>query len=170
MSSQTKPDTSRPLDLSRWRSLPTKLIVVGGLLALIGFAVSWKHDGLREFASSWLVAYMFFLSVCLGAFFLVLVHHLFDAGWSVPIRRFCEHIASLLFPWMAILFLPIVFQAKKLKGLQSQRVTWEECHGDRFAGGNTSRTCNSNSDRLRLNPHRSLKWDKNEKFAEHTRW
>ena len=27
-----------------------------------------------------------------------MVHHLFDAGWSVPIRRFCEHIAALLFP------------------------------------------------------------------------
>jgi len=25
----------------------------------------------------------------------------------VPIRRFCEHISTLLFPWMAILFIPI---------------------------------------------------------------
>ena len=61
----------------------------------------------RQFAFSWLLAFMFFLSLCLGALFLVMVHHLFDAGWSVPIRRFCEHLACLLFPWMAILFLPI---------------------------------------------------------------
>jgi hypothetical protein len=39
--------------------------------------------------------------------FLVMIHHLTDAGWSVGIRRFCEHLASLLFPWLAILFLPI---------------------------------------------------------------
>ena len=32
----------------------------------------------------------------MGALFLVLAHHLFDAGWSVPIRRFCEHISNLL--------------------------------------------------------------------------
>ena len=32
----------------------------------------------------------------LGALFLVLVHHLTDAGWSVGIRRFNEHLASLL--------------------------------------------------------------------------
>ena len=36
-----------------------------------------------------------------------MVHHLFDASWSVPIRRFCEHLACLLFPWMALLFIPI---------------------------------------------------------------
>src|SRR5204863_8197842 len=65
------------------------------------------------FAFSWLLAFMFFLSVCLGAFFLVLVHHLFDAGWSVPIRRFCEHIASLL-PWMILPFIPVWLLRYKL--------------------------------------------------------
>ena len=58
---------------------------------------------------------MFYLSLALGALFLVMVHHLTDAGWSVGIRRFCEHIASLLFPWLAILFLPVLFvRAKNL--------------------------------------------------------
>ena len=94
MSSQTKPGNSTPLDLSRWRSLPTKLMVGGGVLTIIGAIVSAMHDGGREFAFSWLLAYMFFLSVCLGAFFLVLVHHLFDAGWSVPIRRLCTAVSS----------------------------------------------------------------------------
>jgi hypothetical protein len=46
--------------------------------------------------------------------FLVIVHHLFDAGWSVPIRRLCEHIASMLFPWMLILWIPIGLLAPKL--------------------------------------------------------
>ena len=41
---------------------------------------------------------MFYYSIALGALFLVMVHHLTDAGWSVGIRRFCEHLASLLFP------------------------------------------------------------------------
>jgi hypothetical protein len=98
-----------PLDLSRWRNAPMILLVGGGILSVIGLVAAPK-----QFAYSWLLAFMFFLSLCLGALFLVLAHHLFDAGWSVPIRRFCEHIASMLFPWMALAFLPIAFFAKTI--------------------------------------------------------
>jgi hypothetical protein len=114
MSSQSKSAQQPPLDLSKWRSFPAKLIVGGGIIAIIGFLFSWKHDGLRQFAFSYLTAYMFFLSVCVGALFLVIVHHLFDAGWSVPIRRFCEHIATLLFPTMFVLWIPIWLLRKQL--------------------------------------------------------
>jgi len=110
MSSENKTATARaPLDLSRWRNVPMILTVAGGILALIGLAVSRE-----EFAYSWLLAFMFFLSICLGALFLVITHHLFDAGWSVPIRRFCEHIATMLFPTMLLLFLPIAFLARRI--------------------------------------------------------
>src|SRR5215475_4628061 len=85
------------------------------LLSIIGLFASQKVFGsYKAFAFDWLLAFMFFLSLCLGALFLVIAHHLFDAGWSVPIRRFCEHIASLLFPWMLILFLPIALLARTL--------------------------------------------------------
>jgi hypothetical protein len=43
-----------------------------------------------------------------------MVHHLTDASWSVGIRRFCEHIASLLFPWLLILFLPVILLSSKI--------------------------------------------------------
>ncbi len=69
--------TAAPLDLSKWRNVPVILMVVGGVLSLIGLAFYRK-----EFAFSWLLAFMFFLSLCLGALFLVIAHHLFDAGWS----------------------------------------------------------------------------------------
>jgi hypothetical protein len=57
---------------------------------------------------------MFFLSLSAGALFLVMAHHLFDAGWSVPIRRFLEHISNLVFPWLALLFIPIALLAPRL--------------------------------------------------------
>jgi hypothetical protein len=98
-----------PLNLARWRNVPLILIAAGAVLALLGFLLRPEH-----FAHAWLVSFMFFLSLCLGALFLVIVHHLFDAGWSVPIRRFCEHLATILFPWMAILFLPIALLPKLL--------------------------------------------------------
>ncbi len=63
---------------------------------------------IKRLGYSYLTAYMFFLSLCLGGLFLVLLHHLFDAMWSVPTRRFCEHLACLIFPWMLVLFLPVL--------------------------------------------------------------
>src|SRR5882762_9939896 len=112
MSAHSSPSKSAPLDLSKWAKLPNKLIGIGLVLAVIGLALDYsRHHSLRQFGFSWLVAFMFMLSICLGSLFLVLAHHLFDAGWSVPPRRFLEHIASALFPWMAILFIPIALLA-----------------------------------------------------------
>jgi hypothetical protein len=112
--SNNDPQLAPPLDLAKWRHLPGRFMAVGGLITAIGFLYSWRHDGLVNFGYSWLVAFMFFLSIGLGGLFLVLAHHLFDAGWSVPTRRICEHLASLLFPWLAILFVPIALLATKL--------------------------------------------------------
>src|SRR5438477_3320426 len=96
------PPAAAPLDLSRWRLAPAALLIGGGVLALIGLVVNR-----RQFCYSWLETFMFFLSLCLGGFFMVLMHHLFDASWSIPIRRFCEHIACLA-PMLALLFIPIL--------------------------------------------------------------
>src|SRR5277367_3695792 len=98
------------LDLSKWRSLPTILIVIGAIGAGAGFV----FGGAQQFGFSWLLAFMFSLSLCLGGLFLVIVHHLFDASWSVPTRRLCEHLACLLFPVMFVMFLPFFFTAKSV--------------------------------------------------------
>jgi hypothetical protein len=103
-----------PLDLSKWRNLPNRFLGAGAVLVLIGLVVSGVNDGFRQFGYSWLLAFMFFLSLCMGALFLVLAHHLFDAGWSVPLRRVNEHLACLAFPWMAIFFIPIALLAPRI--------------------------------------------------------
>ena len=84
-----------------WKKLPLILAVGGGLGSLIGLFAAPK-----QLAYSYLLAYMFFLSLCLGGMFLTLIHHLFDANWTVPLRRVTEHMAFLL-PVMAVLFIPI---------------------------------------------------------------
>jgi hypothetical protein len=98
-----------PLPLSNWRKVPNYLIGFGLLFSLVGAVVD-----LKQFGYAYLLAFMYCLSFGLGALFLVLVHHLFDASWTVPLRRYCEHLACLLFPWMAILFIPIALLAKQL--------------------------------------------------------
>ena len=74
--------------VSRWTKVPVALMVLGGLGAAAGFAADPRQLGF-----SYLLAFMFFLSLCMGGMFLVIVHHLFDADWSVPVRRISEHLA-----------------------------------------------------------------------------
>jgi hypothetical protein len=107
MSSNPPSATTTELDLSKWRNVPVVLMVVGAIGAGAGLA----FGGVKQFAYSWLLAFMFSLSLCVGGWFLVMVHHLFDASWSVATRRQCEHMACLLAPTMAILFLPIAITA-----------------------------------------------------------
>lgn len=108
MSSKTNTKAAPPLDLTKWRVVPTVLMVLGGLGALIGAYVD-----LKQFAFGWLLAYMLFLGLVLGSLFLVMAHHLFDASWSVGIRRFLEHLANLS-PIMAALFIPLAVLAPKI--------------------------------------------------------
>jgi len=104
MSSET-PSTPQPkLDLAKWANLPNKMMLGGGILLLIGLLVPGWRD---QFYYSYLTGFMFFLSLMLGSLFLVLLHHLFDAYWLVPIRRFLEHMACLA-PTMGLLFIPIL--------------------------------------------------------------
>ena len=100
------------MDLSRWRVVPLLMIALGGLLALIGALVPSLRT---QFAFSYLLSFMFFLSLCVGGLFLTLAHHIFDAAWSVPIRRINENLACLL-PVMAGLFIPIALLAPTLYG------------------------------------------------------
>jgi hypothetical protein len=90
-----------------WQKAPMILIGVGVLGGLIGI---FTPSLTRQFAHSYLLAFMFFLSICLGGLFLTLIHHLFDASWSVPIRRVTEHLGFLL-PVMGALFVPIAIFA-----------------------------------------------------------
>ncbi len=116
MSEQSSSKNPASLDLSKWAGVPNKLIGIGAVVAIVGALVSAKYSshGIAQFGYSWLLAFMFTLSICLGALFLVLAHHLFDAGWSVPPRRFLEHIAATVFPWIPLLFIPIALLATKI--------------------------------------------------------
>src|ERR1700752_3030798 len=88
--------------------------VGGRFLGLIGMAVVafvvvliGAFFDTKQFAFSYLFAYAFFLTICMGGLFWTLVHHAVDAEWSVVVRRQMENIGSLL-AVMAILFIPLL--------------------------------------------------------------
>jgi hypothetical protein len=97
-----------PLDLKKWSKVPLILTVAGGAIALFG-----AFSNTKQFGYSYLLAFMFFLSLALGGLLMTILHHLFDANWSVATRRLTEHLAWLL-PVMAVLFIPIAILAKQI--------------------------------------------------------
>jgi hypothetical protein len=90
------------------------MLFVGGVLMIVGAVASFVRNGGVEFGLSWLLAFMFYYSLALGSLFFVMLAHLTSAGWSVGIRRFTEHLAALMFPWLAILFIPIGLFGSKI--------------------------------------------------------
>jgi len=108
--------------------------LVGGALSVAGFVTNRP-----QFGYSWLQNFMFFMALAVGGWFLVIVHHLFDASWSVPIRRIPESLASLL-PWMAILFVPIYLLRRGIYPWLNMLAHGESDHALRSKAGLFSET------------------------------
>lgn len=89
-----------------WHKLPSAALIAGVILSIVGFIAGAQWT---QFLYSYLQAFMFFLSIGLGSLFLVLVHHIFDASWSVPTRRICENISATFLCTLAPMWLPIAF-------------------------------------------------------------
>ena len=72
--------------------------IVGLAISLIGFFVDTQIA-----AWSYLIGLIFVTSIAIGMLFLVMIHHIFDAYWSVIVRRQAEHYLSAL-PYLGILY------------------------------------------------------------------
>ena len=89
-----------------WGKLPMAGLVLGiiGLVATFALGQGDKP----QLYHSYLVAFLYFLSLGLGALFFVIVQFATKAGWSVVVRRTAESFTAPL-ALMVILFIPIVF-------------------------------------------------------------
>jgi len=76
-----------------------------GLLLLAAAALG-GYGNPRQFFFSYLVAYLFFLTLSLGGLIFVLIQFATRAGWSVAVRRIAEHSMGTL-PLMAVLAIPL---------------------------------------------------------------
>ncbi len=81
---------------------------VGVLLAAVGFFVSSD-----TFLQSYLIGYIFWLSLTLGSLGVLMIHHLSGGAWGMPARRIWE-AATRTLPLMALLFLPLAFNLETL--------------------------------------------------------
>ena len=100
-------------------ALAPRVFVVAGVLGVIGLgasiligAVGGAWDRLLV---SYLAAFIFVLSLSLGALWFTLLQHMTRAGWSVVLRRLSEAIAANL-TWLGLAFAPIVVLVLMGKG------------------------------------------------------
>ncbi|QDU35051.1 hypothetical protein KS4_31280 [Poriferisphaera corsica] len=85
-------------------------IAIGVIGLVAAFVVSLISEGnlfSRHMQFAYLTGFAFVLSIALGALILLILTHLFRAGWVVVVRRPIESIANTL-PLLLILFLPIL--------------------------------------------------------------
>ncbi len=68
-------------------------LMIGGVGAL-ALSLLGLFSDVQQLLLSYLTAYLFVLSIALGALFFVLVHHLSRAGWSVTVRRLAEGLST----------------------------------------------------------------------------
>jgi hypothetical protein len=88
--------------LGRVRLVSLAAGVAGALLCAAGWAF-FPH----EFFPAYLVAFLFWLGISLGALAVVMLHQLTGGGWGQPIRRTLEATFATI-PLMGVLFLAVV--------------------------------------------------------------
>src|SRR5918912_624813 len=88
-----------------WNRFP----VIGGACALLGVIVCalLGAGNPKQFFFSWLVSFLFFLSLALGGLFFVLIQYASQGGWGIVVRRVGETIFATV-PVMAALFVPLL--------------------------------------------------------------
>ncbi len=84
-------------ELTRLRIAAGSLAIVAALLVAAGCLINPEQA-----AFSYLVAFLFLLSLAVGGLFWVMLHYLTGAVWSVVLRRLMEHLASLVIPSAAL--------------------------------------------------------------------
>jgi hypothetical protein len=89
-----------------WNRFP--VIGAGGALIGVVICAILGMSNPKQFFFSWLVSFLFFLSLALGALFFVLIQYAAQGGWGIVLRRIGETTFATI-PVFAVLFVPVLF-------------------------------------------------------------
>ena len=89
-----------------WNRLP----MIGAVLAVLGIAACavLGPGNPKQFFFSWLVSFLFFLSLGIGGLFFVLIQYASQGSWGIVVRRVGETVFATI-PMMGVLFVPLLF-------------------------------------------------------------
>ena len=71
-----------------WNRMPV-IGIAGALLGAVACVILGMANP-KQFFFSWLVSFLFFLSLALGALFFVLIQYSVQGGWGIVLRRIGE--------------------------------------------------------------------------------
>lgn len=107
MSSHAATATAAALPAASSTASAAGKALVIGLVGLGLTAVGLFVSSPSQVATSYLVGVTYWSAIAIGMLMMVLIHHIFDASWSVVIRRQWEH-GLAAFPWLGVLFVPLI--------------------------------------------------------------
>ena len=96
--------------------------MIAGVLGVVLAAVGFFMSGIDRFFQAYLVAYTFWMGVVLGSLALLMVQHLSGGVWGLVLRRPFEAAVRTI-PFMAVLFVPIVFGMHSLYEWSHEGIT-----------------------------------------------
>jgi len=130
-------------DNPEWQKLQKLTLLAGiigiGVFAVLGVVIaSASPGGTRQFFTSYLVGWVFWLSLPIGCMGFLGIHYITGSSWGVLLRRMFE-AATRTLPLMAVLFIPIAVSTfsesaspypwsrpmEALTESQSQEVDWQ---------------------------------------------
>jgi hypothetical protein len=93
------------------RTIGQRALIVGVIGTVVALYIAFTNP--TVFFRGYLVSYMDWLGICLGSLAIVMVRHMTGGKWGTVIRRILGASMRTL-PLMALLFIPLVFAAKRL--------------------------------------------------------
>ena len=90
-----------------------KLSVVFIFLGAVSLLSSFLFEDSQKTASAYLVSFIYFLFLSLGALFFLSVQYVTSAVWSVNLRKMMESLSAYL-PWSAVLLIPLIYYGQYL--------------------------------------------------------
>lgn len=102
------PDADLPrIDGGRPLIVGSALVGAAGLLMTLLGGLAHPRPALIAY----LISFVYWLGLCLGALTLVMANHIAGARWNVAIRRIGENLGAIL-PLFAVLFIPLLLGAR----------------------------------------------------------
>ena len=93
-------------DIPALARLQQRALLVGGAALLVGLVGAVLN--VDQFLKSWLIGFLFCLSLAVGSLALLMLQHLSGGQWGLVSRRIFE-AGSATMPAVALMFVPIVF-------------------------------------------------------------
>jgi hypothetical protein len=74
-------------------------LAIAAVFLGLSVVLGWVNGDWKRFLYAYVIGWSFIFSICVGVFWLILLHHLVRGRWATAVRRIAEAM-SMAFPWV----------------------------------------------------------------------